>query len=145
MLIFPDNSFGPKGESCVRTSLFVVSTACLLSATPAMASDDFDWRRLSDQKGLVTAFENMSNMCTELGFARQPKLPAETMQKKVEAYLLLATSADSVLERWSGMLHAFNQLDRTKSDCVTDAQFQRSDLARQTGKLTSASQPLGGR
>jgi hypothetical protein len=28
--------------------------------------------------------------------------------------LLLATGADSVLERWSGILNAFNQLDRTK-------------------------------
>ena len=83
----------------MRSRGFAVAAACLLAATPCAASD-FDWHHPDDQKRLIAAFDNISNMCAELGFTRQPKLPADAMRKKLEAHLLLATSADYMLERW---------------------------------------------
>jgi hypothetical protein len=95
-------------------SLFWIFVA---AATPCSARD-FNFELPSDQKLAIGAFTNLAAFCTQLGFTRVEPLPQDTMQEKLEAYMLLANDRASVLDKWSNMLHDWTQLNDAPKDKV---------------------------
>lgn len=91
-------------------ALFLVA-----AAAPASARD-FDFEDPTDQKQAIGAFSNLGAFCSELGFGQQSPQPVETMQKKLEAYLLLTSNRQSVLEKWANILHDWTQLNDAPKD-----------------------------
>jgi hypothetical protein len=97
----------------VRNVVLIFSLLAL--ATPCSATD-FDWEKPSNQKMAIGAFNNMAAFCSQLGFTRVPPQPADAMQKKLEAYMLLSSDRNGVLERWGEMLHDWMQFTQAADD-----------------------------
>lgn len=101
----------------------------VVCGSPA-AADDFDWQSVANQKLMVGAFDNMGAYCTTLGFSRPSQLSRETLQKKLDAYLLLSSAPDVILQKWDGIITDWTQLDHASKD--------KTLLDRASGGLTAA-------
>jgi hypothetical protein len=104
---------------------FMLMLALGLAATPGTAKD-FNWEDPSDQRIAIGAFNNMAGFCSQLGFTPVATRPADVLQRKLEAYMLLSSNRDGVLERWGNMLHDWTQLrdapnDKAMLDRAADA------------------------
>lgn len=109
----------------VSMKWFMVMLAWGLAATSGDAKD-FNWENPSDQTIAIGAFNNMAGFCSQLGFTRVATQPVDVMRKKLEAYMLLSSNRDGVLERWGNMLHDWTQLrdapnDKAMLDRAADA------------------------
>lgn len=102
----------------------IVAAGMLLS-WPA-AADDFDWRSPAKRAELIGAFDSMARNCNFVGFSAVPKQPDDVMEGKLHAYLLVASSADRVINHWVGMMEELIQFE---DSLLSDASIQRSSDA----------------
>jgi hypothetical protein len=97
----------------MRDALFGLA---VLFASTAVSAADFGHTR-KDRTQINDAFNAMTDMCaSNFGFSRLQKKADGVMVDKMEAYLLLAPSADYVIGQWANIAHDSHALDRAKND-----------------------------
>jgi hypothetical protein len=105
---------------------FVVAAIILSLGSPAVAGD-LNWHSKAGQTKIVGALDNLARWCTkDFGFTRLPEQPDDMLSGKLEAYLLLASNPDHIVDRWANMLGEYLQIkvapkDHALVDRVADA------------------------
>jgi hypothetical protein len=98
----------------------IVGFAMLCGGTAALAADFGHSRK--DRMQINSSFNAMADMCVrDFGFTRVPKKPDAVLVDKMEAYLLLASSADFVIHEWAGITSkAHAMTDAEKDDALAE-------------------------
>jgi hypothetical protein len=93
----------------------LLGLATLLASTSVSAADFGHTRK--DRAQINAAFNAMADMCaSNYGFTRLPKKADGVAVDKMEAYLLLAPSADYVISQWTEISRDSHALDRAVKD-----------------------------
>jgi hypothetical protein len=92
----------------------------LIASTAALAANFGHTRK--DRMQINDAFNAMADMCaSNFGFTRVAKKANGVLVDKMEAYLLLAPTAENVIGPWATIVHSSHALDRAgKDDALAD-------------------------
>ena len=98
----------------MRKAIFVMTLTAILSAP--VAASDFG-HTAKDRAQINDAFNGMADMCAhDFGFTRIPPKLDSLLVDKMQAYLLLATSADYEIGRWAEIASEAHAMERAKKD-----------------------------
>ena len=89
----------------ISFSKTAASALLIAVAVPSRAHADDFWATKPNRIKIANALNGWADHCSGMfGFDRRPKLSNETLEPKVDAYLLLSATPSLEVERWAGWL-----------------------------------------